>query len=604
MDHAESGSSAIRTVAETYLAHLRKRGIDYLYMGAGTDTAPIVEAYAATQKPGVYPLPVVTTHENLAVGMAHGYYMVTGKPQAVMLHVTVGAANAICALMNAKRSQIPVFFTAGRTPLYEQGCLGARNSQIHWAQEMFDQAGMARELVKWDYELRDGRNVQQVVDRGLDIAMAEPKGPVYLTLPREVLAQPVTRPADLSVNRPMNPSENRTRNQPADQAVNPATDSTCPEQQPIRARLCPDPQQIDCLARRIHASRYPIIITSSSGINPATVSLLAGLAEQFGIGVAESMPHYVNFPTPHPLYLGTNPSTALRQSDLVIVLDSDVPWIPEHGGPLPDAFIAHVAADPLFSDIPVRSFRADLLMSSDTTLFLTQLKASLANANAQDTAADRYTRLAADGEIFQRSIAASALQDEQQGGAITKIFFSRCIDQIKPDDAVLINEYSLLKEHMRFAQGSRYFLNSTAGGLGWAFPAALGAKQALPEATVMAIHGDGSYIFSNPAACHHAAQMHDLPVLVLVYNNSHWQAVEKSTLAIYPNGAARSLVNAGKKSPLSCLEPIPAFEEYAKASGGYGERVIERAQLVPAIRRALHAVQQEKRHALLNIIGS
>jgi acetolactate synthase-1/2/3 large subunit len=576
MDYTQITSNANRTVAEAYLAHLRKRGIEYLYMGAGTDTAPLVEAYAATEDPACYPKPIVTSHENLAVGMAHGYYMATGKPQAVMLHVTVGAANAICALMNARRSQIPIFFTAGRTPLFEEGCLGARNSPIHWAQEMYDQAGMARELVKWDYELRDGRNVQQIVDRALDIAMAEPKGPIYLTLPREVLARPVSQ----------------------------SPDCVGPAQEPIRARLCADPQQIELLAQRIRSSQYPVIVTSSSGINPATVSLLAELAEQFSFGVAESMPHYVNFPTPHPLYLGTNSSVALRESDLVIALDCDVPWIPEQGGPPPEAFIAHIAIDPLFSDIPVRSFRADLLMSSDIQLFLVQLKAALIRANAQDTAQDRYRRITANAGKFRDAIDLNAQNDADRGGPITKVYLSRCLDEIKPADAVLINEYSLIKEHMKLTEGGTYFLNSTAGGLGWAFPAALGVKQAQPDKTVIAIHGDGSYIFCNPAACHHASQMHALPILVLVYNNSHWQAVEKSTLAIYPDGATRRRVNEGKKSPLSCLEPVPAFEEYAKASGGYGERVTERTQLIPAIKRALHAVQQEKRHALLNIIGS
>jgi len=576
MNQSQTAVTANQTVAEAYLAHLRIRGIEYLYMGAGTDTAPIVEAYAATEDPACFPKPIVTSHENLAVGMAHGYYMVTGKPQAVMLHVTIGAANAICALMNARRSQIPIFFTAGRTPLFEEGFLGARNSPIHWAQEMYDQAGMARELVKWDYELRDGRNVQQIVDRALDIAMAEPKGPIYLTLPREVLARPASQ----------------------------TPGNGAPPQEPIRATLCTDPQQIDLLAQRIRSSQYPVIVTSSSGINPATVGLLAELAEQFAIGVAESMPHYVNFPTPHPLYLGTNPSASLSESDLVIALDCDVPWIPEQGGPPSEAFIAHVAVDPLFSDIPVRSFRADLLMSSDIQLFLMQLKAALIRANAQDTAQDRYKRLTANAENFRKAIELNAQTDANRGGPISKVYLSRCLDEVKPANAVLINEYSLIKEHMQLTEGGTYFLNSTAGGLGWALPAALGVKQALPDKTVIAIHGDGSYIFSNPTACHHASQMHALPILILVYNNSHWQAVEKSTLAIYPNGATRMRVNEGKKSPLSCLDPVPAFEEYAKASGGYGERVTERAQLIPAIKRALHAVQQEKRHALLNIIGN
>ncbi|OWT63904.1 thiamine pyrophosphate-requiring protein [Candidimonas nitroreducens] len=575
MDQKIEQPPSSTTVSEAYLAHLRARGIEYLYMGAGTDTAPIVEAYAHVGNAARYPTPVVAAHENLAVGMAHGYYMVTGKPQAVMLHVTVGAANAICALMNAKRSQIPIFFTAGRTPLYEQGILGCRNSPIHWAQEMYDQAGMARELVKWDYELRDGRNVTHIVDRALDIAMTHPKGPIYLTLPREVLAQSLSAQAVGS------------------ERIN----------EPQRAGVRVNDQDLTALAQRLKVSSYPVIVTASSGIEPATVSLLSELTREFGIGVVESMPHYVNIPSGHPLYLGTNASAALRKADLVIVLECDVPWIPEAGGPPAEAFVAHVAVDPLFGDLPVRGFRNDLLVSCEALPFLSQLKEALSREQVQASAPARYAQLSADAEKYQATLARSAQQDESTGGAITKIFLSRCVDQVKPGDAVLVNEYSVLPEHMHFGQGGTYFLNSTAGGLGWAFPAALGAQQALPDRTVIAVHGDGAYIFSNPAACHHAAQLYQLPVLVLVYNNSHWHAVEKSTLAIYPGGATHLAVDAGQKSPLSSLAPVPDFEAYAEASGGYGERVVRREDLVPALKRALHVVQHEKRHALLNIIG-
>lgn len=120
-----------RTVAEAYLAILKDRGVDILYVGAGTDTAPIVEAYARAPASGLnFPVAVVAVHENLAVGMAHGHYMVSGRPQAVMLHVSVGAANAICALMNATRARVPMFFTAGRTPLMKRGHLAAEPARF------------------------------------------------------------------------------------------------------------------------------------------------------------------------------------------------------------------------------------------------------------------------------------------------------------------------------------------------------------------------------------------------------------------------------------------------------------------------------------------
>src|SRR5439155_387250 len=125
------------------------RGVEYLFANGGTDFAPVVEACAKGQALG-WRLPevVIVPHENLGVAMAHGYTMITGRPQAMMVHVGVGTANAVNGLMNASRMNIPLLFSAGRTPLPESGALpGARNNYIHWAQEHFDQGGMLREFM-------------------------------------------------------------------------------------------------------------------------------------------------------------------------------------------------------------------------------------------------------------------------------------------------------------------------------------------------------------------------------------------------------------------------------------------------------------------------
>src|SRR3954470_539101 len=183
---------AVDSVAEAYLALLADRGVEYLFANAGTDFAPIVEAYAKAAHTGTAaPKPLIATHENLAMSMAHGYAAASGKVPAVMVHVSVGTANALCGVWNAARTNVPILFTAGRSPLTEEGLAGARDTYIHWAQEMFDQAGMLREVVKWEYELRDGVQLETVLDRALTIATSPPAGPVYLSLPREVLAAPL-----------------------------------------------------------------------------------------------------------------------------------------------------------------------------------------------------------------------------------------------------------------------------------------------------------------------------------------------------------------------------------------------------------------------------
>jgi len=186
-----------RIAAEDYLDALAAHDIEHLFCNPGTDFAPIVEAFArAARTNRKVPRPMVVPHENAAMSMAHGFTMVTGKPQAVMLHTNVGTANAINMLIDASRDRIPVLLTSGRTPFTETGADGSRSVYIHWAQEMFDQAGMLREMVKWDYEMKRGDQVATVVDRALELAMSSPKGPVYLSLPREVLGEIVETPAE------------------------------------------------------------------------------------------------------------------------------------------------------------------------------------------------------------------------------------------------------------------------------------------------------------------------------------------------------------------------------------------------------------------------
>ena len=199
-DHKQARQPATEMSAiagDVLLASLRRHGIEQFFANPGTDFPAIVEGFARAKLTGAkVPRSVLVPHENLAIAMAHGAYLMTGAPQAVMVHVNVGTANTINLLANAARDRVPLLLMAGRSPIMEAGAFGARSRPIHWAQEMFDQAGMVRELVKWDYELRNPDQVGLVVARAVEAAMAEPRGPVYLTLPREPLSAPSTADPD------------------------------------------------------------------------------------------------------------------------------------------------------------------------------------------------------------------------------------------------------------------------------------------------------------------------------------------------------------------------------------------------------------------------
>src|SRR5690606_10792870 len=279
---------------------------------------------AGRPAPDFIPVP----HENVAISMAHGYSLATGKPACVMVHVTVGTANALCGLMNAARDQAPILLMAGRTPSTETGHIGSRNASIHWGQDSFDQGGIVREWVKWDYELRPGQAPEDIVGRALDIAMSEPKGPVYLCMPREVLGDPAKEPA-----KPM-----------SDRAL-----GALPAQ--------PSASGIAQAAEWLAGAEFPLIITSSVGRDGDNVAKLARIAENYGIGVAlpgEPGARELNIPTTHPMFLGVHPADAIAKADVVVALDCEVPWWPSKVSPREGAKLIHISADPLFARYPVR----------------------------------------------------------------------------------------------------------------------------------------------------------------------------------------------------------------------------------------------------------
>jgi acetolactate synthase-1/2/3 large subunit len=557
----------VASVAEGMLDLFVGRGIEYIFGNAGTDFPPLIEAIARAQQLGrPVPQPVVVPHENVAMAMAHGNYMVTGRLQAVMVHVGLGTANAINGIYNAARLNIPILLAAGRTPITESGVFGGRNNYINWAQEMFDQAGMLRELVKWEYELRHPAQLEAVLDRAMAVAQSSPPGPVYLTLPREVLA--ATRSKSMLRASPvMTPA---TRPEPCAKAV---------------ARL----------ADLVAAAKRPVIVTSAAGHAEEVWPALAGFAERFAIPVVQYRPRYMALPTDHPMHCGYNPTPFVRAADLVIVLESDVPWIPDEVGPV-EAKVVQVGLDPLFQRYPMRSFAADLAILSDTATLLRHLEEALSTREVDDgIIAVRRQEV----EQQRRSYGVrSQFTEGKAPASMTPRWVTACINAAKDEDTILINEYPFVLEELTVDRPGRFFAHSPAGGLGWAMGAALGAKLGRPSATVIAGIGDGTYMFGNPTPVHMVSRALGLPVLFVIFNNRRWGAVHRATLSMYPDGYAAQEA----EPPFATLEPSPDYEQIVTASGGYGERVDDPAELPAALQRALHAVRVEGRQAVLNVI--
>lgn len=499
---------AVGNTAQALLEMLEALGVRHLIGNAGTDFASIIDAFSRRAVEGkTVPLRMMVAHECCAVSMAHGYYLATGEPAVAMVHTTPGTANALGALMNAFRSHVPLVLCAGRTPLTEAGLPGSRDTLIHWGQESFDQGSIVREFVKWDYGLRNFAQLEAVMRRAFAVAMAEPRGPVYLSLPREVLAE---KHSEFSYS---------------------------PEElEPPVTPPAPSPQALAAMARLIADCERPLVITRTLGRNRAAVASLVALAESFALPVVEHPnPAYVNFPNDHPLHLGYDPAPYLDKADLIFVIDTDVPWIPHLRGPDVDTKVVHLGVNPIYDRYPIWGFPSDLAVQADSAVALPMLTEALAPMRAaRQGAIERRAALIAERHRRQAATAQAEIETAAGQQQITLEWLAHCLDRVRDERTVFINEYDLSLRHITLDAPGAQFGHSTAGYLGWGVGAALGLKLGAPDSTVVAVVGDGSYIFSVPSACHLASAALGLPTLTIIANNGGWDAVHRAVQGVHP----------------------------------------------------------------------
>ncbi|SMX23948.1 thiamine pyrophosphate-requiring protein [Boseongicola aestuarii] len=547
-----------QTGADALLMALSRLGVTYLFANAGTDFPPLIEGLAKLPTHCI-PKAVTIPHETVAVGMAHGYWLVTGEPQAVMVHVNVGLANAVMGAINSASDHIPIYLLSGRTPLTEAGREGGRVTPIQYAQEMFDQTALVRGSVKYDYEIRYPEQADSVLVRAATIANSDPKGPVYLSLPREPLCEAL--PANFS----------------------PAPVS------PANAAVMPSEGEIARLAGWIDAAQMPLVICQRGDPKGRLGEVLSSSARDLGLAVVEPFSVRNVLAGSDPTLIGYTPD-AIGEADLIIVLDSGVPWIERTTQPPENSRVVHVGPDPLFADRPVRGFRSDLNLVGDPARVLEAL-AQRAASNPS-----RRARVEAMSQARVKEVEAR-LSKPGVGEYASPAWFSRAISDIMDETAVAFSELGLVPGFMRLKGPNRLFSNPHSGGLGWGLPAALGAQMADRDRLVIAAVGDGSYMFANPVACHQVAEAHELPVLTIVKNNAGWNAVRRAVRGAYPNGAAM----ARNEVPLTSLEPLPDFAAIARASRAHAERIENAVDLPAALARAVEFIRKERRQVLLDV---
>jgi acetolactate synthase-1/2/3 large subunit len=558
------------TAGGALLARLKVVGVDYIFANSGTDFPPIIEGLAeAAARDIALPRAVVIPHEHAAMGMAHGYYLATGRAQAVMAHTNVGLANCAIGAINMATEHVPVLLFSGRTPTLEHGRLGARTVPIGWGQEMRDQTALVREATKWDYELRFPEQVPDVVDRAYAIACSTPKGPVYVSLPREVLCGPC----------PSGALQEPSRMAPV--ACGPAASA------------------VDEAAAMLAAARSPVIVAQRGAGSPEGFAALAALADAWAIPVIQYWPVQLAIATDHPMAVGTSPEPWLREADVILVLDCLAPWSPAVHDLPAGCKVIQAGPDPLYSRFPVRHFQADLSLAGETADIILALTRALHPmlSTRSEACWDRRAFVVEKAE----AIRAESLRSAKRGGEnslMTKEWVSLCLSEVLAGhDATVLSELGCPIEPMTLRAPGSWYQEPHSGGLGWSFPCALGMQLAQPNRVIVATMGDGSYMFSNPVACHQIAEALGLPVLVLVLNNHEWGAVRKSVVGVYPDGyAARA-----NQMPLVSLDPTPDFTLVAGASRAWTARVNSASNLAGMLEEAIQHITTNRTQALIEI---
>ncbi|GAK14262.1 thiamine pyrophosphate-requiring protein [Geomicrobium sp. JCM 19039] len=554
------------TSADAMLEAFKEMGVSYIFGNFGSDHPAIIESLAHFKQQGIsMPEVIICQHEMVALSAAHGYAQVTGEPQAVIIHVDCGTQNLGGAVHNAAKGRIPVIIFAGMSPLTQEGELpGSRNEYIHWLQDAHDQSGIVRNYAKHAYEIRTGKNIKQVMHRAKQLAVSDPQGPVYLTAAREVLEES---------SEPVSLNHSKWKGL-APQAV--------------------AKEKLNDIIEKLTAAERPLIVTSYIGRQEESVHELVKLAEALSIPVLESAPSRMNFPAEHPLHVGYRWNESFEDpyvttADVILVIDSDVPWIPLTNRPQKEADIYYIDMDPLKETTPLWYFPSNEFIKADSLVFLKQLNEQIARIELN------YDRITARHEAVMKHHETTRETWKQKevvsnDGRITPELLSAKLREALDDDAIVMSEaitnFTTVNQHIpRSLPGSYYSLG--ASSLGWNGGAAVGAKLASPNRLVVSLTGDGSYVFSNPTPVHWMSRKYDAPFLTVIFNNEQWNAPKFSTLGVHPEGVAHET-----NQFWTMFDPSSNLSGVAEAAGGaYAVCVNDADELSQALTEAINVVK-------------
>jgi acetolactate synthase-1/2/3 large subunit len=560
----------VEDAAHGYVEMLHRLGIDYVFSSPGSEFIPLWEHLARYNSENKKPFYINTRHEGTALSMAKGYYMATGKPQALMTHVITGLLHGAMELKAAYTDQIPLLLIVGQNRTHDNEVYGGTPGPHYLSfTEIGGQERLVQPYVKWADSPETNANILSIIQRAFRIANSGVKGPVLLNLSRELLFEKITQ-------------------------------MYIPEPPHYESLVTADPASIDRLKDLLIDAHNPIIYTRYLGRNPQAVHELVELAGLLKIPVFE-MPGYMNFPTDNLLHMGTSILPYVKDADLILVIDSSSwpPWYPPNSiRGKTNSKIVFIDPDPVQNKYPVYGYPADLSITGDSYTILTQLNQSVRNKKFNEAPImDRAKKWESEHKKIREEQKRRAIAVKEQT-PIDPIWLCHCINGVIDNETIIVNEtithgriiHSYIESN-RIETGTRFDATGPVAhtGLGQGMGVALGVKLAKQEKTVIALEGDGTFNYNPVLAAFGAAQEYSLPFMTIIFNNSCYAAM-KGHQRYYPSGHS---VTQNHYYGVDC-GPTPEYAKLVDAFDGYSKTVEDPSELIRALKKTIKETNKGK----------
>ena len=529
-----------------FLELLKQEGVTMMFGNPGTTEVPLMDALAVDNEMRY----VLALQEAAVMAMADGYAQASGKLAVVNLHVAPGLGNAMGMLYDAQKAASPILVTAGQ---HEQTF--NVTEPILWA----DLPTIARPLVKWSTEVHRLADLPRIVHRAAKTALAPPTGPVFLSLPGDIL----NGEADLDLMAP-------TR---------------------VAPRTRGDRAAVEEAAARIAKAERPLIMAGDAVAHSRAHAELVEFAELIGAPVyAESVPSTASFPASHPLFRGAMVRLAhavravLEQHDLLLSIGGDLfTWsLPSQTEPIPPGMpIVHLDVDPWELG---KNYPEEVAILGDPKGTLPDLTAAVRERLSSGARARAAERLEAAKKATLAERAALKAKARAAAGAVPvqPLALVEAIGELLPKDAVVIDEAVSSSGGLRQLVNSddpQSFFGLRGGGIGWGLPATIGVKLALPERPVVGLIGDGSAMYTCQALW--TAAHERIGAIFVIFNNTSYRILKQRVHALRGHAAQTDVYVA-----MDLIDPAVDFVGLARSLGIEANRATTVAEATDLLKTA------------------